>query len=221
MPLMLAGRSIEQVEVVDDEPAAREAYGWTIGDAGLTARPVEGPLRDLEALASQVGERSDAALCDQLLKKRNYATFNGAELAARLYQRGVPAVLCTAWEKQMLDEIRPLRRWIPALLRPDELNDVTLPRALEECVAELDRDMSPARRPWRAQVHVVDLEAERGRMYVQVPAWGATLIRLGTRDVPKSIGRELREDYRCYAAVNLGAESADDLYFADWEPSGE
>jgi hypothetical protein len=221
MPLTLAGRSIDQVEIVDDEPGAREAYGWTIGDAGLRPHEVQGPLRDLDAVAREVRDRGDAALCDQLLKKRNYSTFNGAELVARLYELQVPTVLCTAWEDQMLDDIRPLRRWIPVLMRPDELDDESLPNALERCIEELDHGLPAHRRPWRAQIHVIDLEADRGRVYVQVPAWGEALIRVGTHDVPEEVQRELKPDYRCHARVNLGAESLHELYFYEWEPSGE
>lgn len=221
MPLTLLGRTVGAVDIVDDQPGAREVYGYTIEDLALDGHSVEGPLPSVDEFAQEVSGRADAALCDQLLKVRNYANFNGAELVAKLYERGVPAVLCTAWEQQMLDDIRPLRRWIPALMKPEDLNEDTLPRALEECVFELDRDFRPHRRPWRAQVHVVDLEAERGRMYVEVPAWSGTLIRLGTKDVPEAVQAELHHDYRCHAHVNLGAESLEDLYFVDWEASGD
>lgn len=220
MALVLAGRSIDTVEIVDDEPAVREAYLYTVGDAGLSPHEVPGPLRGAGEVAQTLAGTSDAALCDQLLKRRNYANFNGAELAACLYRLSVPALLCTAWEDQMLDEIRPWRRWIPVLMKPEDLNEDTLPHALESCVEELDHGIPSHRRPWRTQVHVVDLEGERGRMYVHVPAWGDDLIRLGIRDVPEAIQNELDGDYRCYARVNLGAESPSDLFFDEWEPSG-
>jgi len=56
------------------------------------------------------------------LKVKTYATFNGAELVASLYDRKLPAILCTRFEFADLDEIRPYRQRIPALLRPDELD---------------------------------------------------------------------------------------------------
>jgi hypothetical protein len=219
MALLVAGRRIEDVEIYDDEPEARTVYSYTVSDSGLQPHAIAGPLMDPHVVASAAQQHADAVLCDQLLKRRNYSAFNGAELAAQLYKLRVPAVLCTAWENQMLDDIRPLRRWIPVLMRPDELTDETLVRAFETCITELDTDFTPSRRPWRTQVHVVDLEEDHGRMYVQVPAWSGELIRLGTKDVPVEVQAHLQQDYRCHARVNLGAESLDELYFVDWEAS--
>jgi hypothetical protein len=158
-----------------------------------------------------------AAICDQLLRKRQYAHFDGAELVKQLYLRGVPAVLCTDYA-ELVDQIRPFRRWVPQLVKPDDLDPDRLIEALTECIWEIDIGFRPLRRPWRAQVVVDDATADC--LYLEVPAWDSRVIPYETRGLDESVRQALVAGTRCHARVNLGAESLSDIFFDEWEIPG-
>jgi hypothetical protein len=218
----IADRDIELVGIVDDNPEARQSYEWTVEDADL--RPVEetGPLGNLDDYLAAAVPRLDAILCDHHLRVRNYARFNGAELAAALYDRSVPAVLCTRWEDAHLDLIRRYRDKVPALVRWDELNPDTFVKALDLTIRELRGEFSQQRRPWRTQVHIVDVDmgVDDEFFYVDLPAWTSDdVIRLRKADLQTELRDQLKLDARWHARVNIGAEELSELYFREWEPA--
>src|ERR1035438_3862082 len=88
-------RTISTVAVVDDDPGARESYEYVLQDAHVTPVGEAGPLGQLADFVGEAKRRMDAVLCDHHLRIRNYSTFDGAQLAAALYDVSVPAVLCT------------------------------------------------------------------------------------------------------------------------------
>lgn len=211
-------RQIDRVAVIDDSPEARAGYTYTVEDASLIAVDQPGPLPPLEDYRRQVSSAADAALCDYHITVQEYASFDGAELVASATRSGFPMVLCTRWEKAHLERLRHLRRWIPALLRPDELEPDSLVDALNRTVEEIVVGPRPARRPWRALVRVEEVDHAGGRFYVELPGWHSEdVVALMTSGVPAEIRDRLTPGSRHHAQVNLGAESLDDLYFSDWE----
>lgn len=224
MPRLL-DRDIERVLVIDDEPMAREGNEWLLEDGDFQPVPIDGPLNpDPSAFAKEAahnGTNVQAALCDQRLGIRSgYAAYLGSELVSKWYAYRFPAVLCTKYEDAAMNDIRPLRRWIPALLTPDELHedpDVFV-RACQECIYEFDVGFRPHREPWRAQVYVAEVDEERRHFWVELPAWEQKVrVRLRIRDLPRDLCESLRSDSRLFAKVNLGAERIEDLYFWEWE----
>jgi hypothetical protein len=216
----VADRDINAVGIVDDDPEARGSYEWTLEDAAL--QPVEeaGPLGELHDYAAGAAARLDAVLCDQHLRVHNYAKFDGAQLAAALYERDVPAVLCTRWGPAHLDLIRPYRDRVPALVRWDDLHPDRFIQALELTIRELRGDFTQQRRPWRTQVHIADVgvDDQQEFFYVDLPAWTSDeVIRLRKADLPAGLREQLRPDARWHAQANIGAEDASELYFRDWE----
>ncbi|SRR6266540_1787780 len=213
-------REISRVVIVDDLIAARQSYELTVEDADLLPVPEEGPLPSLDAYVQQMRTRADAVLSDFKLTVKNYARFDGAELVARAYDAGVPGVLCTRYEKAQLDEIRVYRDRIPVLVQPHDLDTETLVRSIESAVHELDKGRPSSRKPWRTQVHVVEVDTADGFFYVDLPGWDSSeIIRLRLKDLAESIRLHIKEDFRCHAQVNIGADSSDDLFFVDWEES--
>jgi hypothetical protein len=126
-------------------------------------------------------------------------------------------VLCTDYA-ELLDQIRPFRRWVPQLVKPDDLTSDRLVHALTECIWELDVGFKPDRRPWRAQVLVDDVA--EGRLYLEVPAWDSRVIPFEARWLDPKTRAAITAGVRCHARVNLGAESLDDIYLDEWEIDG-
>lgn len=170
----LVSRDVDEILVIDDNPEARAGFKEMVEDAHFRPNDQTGRLPPLTQYVETIGHRnSHAAICDQLLRKRQYAHFDGAELVKQLYLRHVPAVLCTDYA-ELVDQIRPFRRWVPQLVKPDDLDPDRLVEALTECIWELDVDFRPPRRPWRAQVLVDD--ATDAVVYLEVPAWDSKVI---------------------------------------------
>lgn len=214
---MTPAATVESVAIVDDQPAARDVLKFVVVDANFEPKPIEGPLPALEKFADQLVATADSAVCDQLLMTREYAKFNGAELVSVLYDRKFPAVLCTDYEDTMADDIRRYRSKVPVLLRPAELTEDSLAQSLEVCIRELDCGYSAKRKPWRAQIRILDAELDRNRVYVEVPAWSDQMIRLDSTDIPVDITARFTPEFRCFAEVNLGAEKPEELFFRSWE----
>jgi hypothetical protein len=181
----------------------------------------EGPLGQLDDFVRRAQGRLDAVLCDHHLRIRNYSTFDGAQLAAALYEVNVPAVLCTRWEDAQLDLIRPYRDRVPALVQSDDFNPDVFRGALTLTIRELRGEYSQQRRLWRTQVHIVDVGADDQKefFYVDLPAWTSDkVIRLRKADLGPELASKLQIDARWHAQVNIGAEDSWELYFLNWEP---
>jgi hypothetical protein len=125
-------------------------------------------------------------------------------------------VLCTNYD-ELIDDIRPFRRWIPSLQRPTEMDSEDFVQGLEDCLYEINHGFRPRRRPWRTLIKVLEVQANEQRFLLEVPAWSSTVVPLKFRNVPQEILDRLEEDFRCRAFVNLEAEGLDEIYFCDWQ----
>jgi hypothetical protein len=220
--LTIEERTIATVGVVDDDPGARESYELLLQDADVYPAGESGPLGTLTDFVVKAKQRMDAVLTDHHLRIRNYSTFDGAQLAAALYDVDVPAVLCTRWEDAQLDLIRPYRDRVPVLLQLEDLNPDSFVEALRLTVRELQGEFTQQRRPWRTQVHIADVGSgeQNEFFYVDLPSWTSDkVIRLRKNDLPQDLVDRLEIDARWHARVNVGAEDSWELYFKGWEPS--
>ena len=212
---------IQRIAIVDDQSESRKSYGYTVENADFEPISVDGPLGTLADYTDHrnIRDMADAAVCDYQLSTRAYASFSGAELVSYWYQNGFPALLCTRWEKAQIDRIRPHRRWIPVLIKPDELTVDSLVSGLEECLRELGGTFRPSRRPWRTQIHFLYREDEqRDTFFAEIPGWELRdIIRIRLSDLPRNVAPRVTDDFRCHARVNLGAETAEELFLYDWE----
>jgi hypothetical protein len=219
--LSIEDKAISTVGVVDDDPGARQGFGWTLQDANVNTVEEKGPLGQLNEFVINATGRLDAVLCDHHLKIHNYSTFDGAQLAAALYEAHFPAVLCTRWEDAHLDLIRPYRDRVPALIQWEDLTPESFIDALALTIRELKGQFSPQRRTWRTQVHIADVGVEEQSefFYVDLPGWTSDkVIRLRKADLGEELASQLQVDARWHAQVNIGAEDSWELYFRDWEP---
>ena len=219
MIISIDGFPIERVAIVDDDASGRNTYKLAIEE--MESLPVleAGPLAALDKYAPELQTRVNAAFCDYHLKKHgNYATFNGDELASRLYQLNIPVVLCTRYTDWEASLLRRCRRHIPCVISYEQADPDTIRHAFEMCIKEFKDDFAVPRRAWRTLVRFEEFDDEADYCYVVVPGWDAQKrIRLQNSDCPIEIIKNAKKGQaRCHAYVNLGAESDEDLYFTDW-----
>lgn len=206
---------ISSVAVVDDDAESRKSIGWTLSDSNLRMEELNGPLVDLYDTKIQVNDKADALICDHYLNVSNYAQFKGAELVAECITSGSLAVLCTRFMRSDIDDIRSSLRYIPVVRRADELNEPDeLYEAFALCAEELDGNVPPDRKIWRAQIVVERIEEPY--FDVSVPSWQLEeTIRLRLKDTPNDIEPKIRIGFRMHVWANLGAETSD-RFFIVW-----
>jgi hypothetical protein len=221
MPLVIDNTVIERVEIVDDDPDARDAYRYNIIDMKLVPVLADKPkYNNLNEFISIIRTDSQAAICDYHLSTRNYASFNGGEAVAELYRRRFPAILCTRFYKSDLDNLRSLLPYIPVLLTPNDLEPETIEQGFRKCIEEFNGQFRSSRQPWRTLVRIEEYDKTREVLHVVIPAWDANqTIGLQIQDVSNEIQQRILEGHEHFhAQVNLGAETYEDLYFTAWEP---
>ena len=214
--LTIGSRQIKRVQIVDDEPDAREAFGYLVEDMGLEAILVaEIPGNSIQTFLDTI-QSTDAILCDFQLRKRNYAPFNGDQVIKQCFHLGIPGVLCTSYpEKQVR---RDYLRYIPGFLSREMPEPATLERAWALCLQEMSGNLLPSRRHWRSLVRVDTLDRDRKCLYAVIPAWSVhTKVRIDLDNLPENIARLAKPGRRFHALVNTGASRPNDLYFDEWE----
>jgi len=218
MPITIQDRTISRVLVVDDNPAAREGFGYPIEELALVPVSEDGPLTDIGTFIAQLPGKADAILCDYHLMKHDYASFNGDELTAACYKEGIPALLCTQFTDVDVTLNRNCLRYIPSLLRTSSPDPATIASSLDRCLQEIKGSFHPARKPWRTLVRVGDVGGDDRYCYVVVPAWNPRKqVRLYLDNLPADIRPLLCPGKRLHAQVNIGAPAYEELYFVEWE----
>ncbi|MBI4996581.1 MAG: hypothetical protein HZC22_06715 [Rhodocyclales bacterium] len=226
MPLSLASRTLTNVRLIDDDPALRAMYRYSVDDLELNPVEENGPIGSGDTYLSMLNLTTDAVICDLNLKTRDYSSQNGDELVSTLYSHQVPVVLCTRYADELPDAIRHRRRKIPIVLSPKALSGDTVRDAFLTCLNEFEGNFSTQRKPWRTVVRVESGEAVGTgycRLGVVVPAWdpnsGLTFVvpiddNAALMEICKRV--QVGEEMRVFAQVNLGAESAGDIYIDEW-----
>ena len=219
MAIDIGGIRIGSVAIIDDDESARDGYCEPVEELDVTAIREAGPLPNLTVYAADLKKRADGALCDYRLQQRaRYAAFNGDQLVAGLYQQRLPAVLCTSFTDADVTILRTLRRYIPVLLAPSEVNPDSIFQGFERCIEEFNGSFRPNREPYRTLLRVDEIVEDGKYIYVVIPGWSPRKkLRLYFDDLPKSVASALAVDDRYYVHVNVGAEAHEEIYIADWE----
>jgi hypothetical protein len=219
LALTIDDRTLNRIAIVDDDKAVRDNYEMSIAELQVEAINEVGPLPALDEFVVTATRRADAAVCDFKLRVKNYAPFDGAELVARWFDRGFPALLCTKWDRASIDELRRFRSKIPVLVKPTDLDPDRIVAGLAICIQELAGKQLSSRKVYRTLVRVEEVTDDRLQYaYVVVPAWNPSqVVPLLMTDIPTNVQRRVKADARLYAEVNLGAESYEDLFFRSWE----
>jgi CheY-like chemotaxis protein len=219
MPTSLPQTTIRRIAVVDDNEDARETMRDELTLEGLEAFALDGPFKTAQVLIDHVRSVADAAVCDHRLIS-NYAPITGAEVASRMYEQRVPAVVVTQWSNADIDEFRLHRRQIPLLLKATEVTADLILDGLNRCLREFSGDFLPTRKPYRCLVRVEDVDRSQNPaiVYAFVPGWSSReVIRFPISLVPSTLHSDVKAGERFFATVNKGAEDTADLYLVDFE----
>ena len=223
---MASASSIHTILVIDDNASVRETLSFPIEAAERTPILRTEPLGSLEAFLG-APRTADAAISDYHLSPGNFASFDGAQLVSSWYKQRFPAILCTQFDKANVARFRVLRRWIPVLIPPSELDQDSLMQGLELAQREFQDHFIPKRRPWRALVRFVEFSELENYANARLPGWSEEVVALRASDLPDVVKQgikqasERQDEFRCYATANLGAETNEELYLSDWEVSAE
>lgn len=207
---------IDRVCIIDDNEEFRSALEDTVQESDFIPIPQNEKIDSLERFLMDVVQPHDAVVTDHQLKKRNYFPVNGAQVAYACYDRRIPSVLVTRYEPH-IGEIRKYRKNIPVILNPEEFEPETLLKSLEICINEFEGKIKLERRVWRSLIRIDSFDKDH--IYVIIPSWDPNeVISLNTEDLPVEIKNVIEPDKRLHAKVNIGCESANDLFFTEWEP---
>ena len=215
--------SQKKIIIIDDEKDSAETAAWDLEEAGYSPiLIVDGSFENVDELVSKIPQDASAVVCDQRLRKSGFATFEGSDLIAALYDLKIPAILNTQYFDIDDVPIRKRRHKIPVLLSKqyDVLNEETLGAGIQKCIAEFKGNFSRDRKPYRTMVRVLDIDTNYRDYVVDVVISG------WRPDIPVPLPLALIREWIDFdphigdlliAKVNVGAEKAEDLYFTDFE----
>lgn len=218
MPMILEGRLIQKIAVIDDDPTVRSSYVEALQDLDVEALEVDGLSGNASAAWDAVLKGCDAVLTDLVLKRSGYSPFNGGVIAVEGGRRNIPTILCTSYTDVNQELLRFERRHVAAILPQAQFELDPFKEGLRRSICELDGNFLPERRPWRTQVEIVDIDPDRSYVWVIVMGRSPNeKIKVYTSELPNVLQNRIDIGVITHARVNTGAESAKDLYFDEWE----
>ena len=209
------------VAIIDDNAQSAEAVRYAVEDAGFTPWIFEGKAGSVNFAVRKIMQHAGAAICDHRLSPLGLAAFNGAELAAKLISKKIPAVLISQFVNQDYDT--SIRRWravVPSLLSRDECRPETIKDALELCRREISGEVVADRRRHRTLLRVADIQKEGEDTVIDaiLPAWNRQrAVRFPVALMPKRLRGRIKKGAYLIAYVNLAASRPEDLYLEGFE----
>lgn len=208
-----------KIAIVDDNADDAETAKLELSQAGFKSVVISGDhhFYQAEQLAQKIVEsQAHAAVCDHRLRLGGLADFDGAELAATLFEWKIPSVLVTQYYMDSDVSIRRWKRKVPVLMRRVDINPVKIKEGIRRCKAEIDGYTPKDRKPYEALVHVDEVKNESGEkvLDVMVTNWDPNqAVRLPMSLAPSNLHEHIFSGVWLLASVNIGAERSEDLYF--------
>jgi hypothetical protein len=223
--LVIEQHRIDKVALIDDDPEVRASYRLHIEDMNLCAEEIDSPLGDIAAFMSRMESSHTGIICDYHLKSTKYSSVDGDIIAARLYQQGFPVILCSRFDG-VTASVRGLRRYLPSIMRAEDLSPMSVTEAFETCVREFSGKFQSWRKPYKTIIRIesaIPVAGSEIKFGIIIPAWDP---RIGIEISVKALDNPLFSSLlskisagkieRVSAQVNLGAETADDLFISEW-----
>lgn len=218
---------IKTIAIVDSSSSGPEETlpYWDAEIAGFSTVHVPEELQTIPEMVAFIQEHAQAAICSHRLGSYHEPQFSGAELAASLYDAGIPTLLVTRYLE--IDQHSSIRRWrdkLPVVLHLREFDFSTLRHYLDLCVSELQGHIPESRIPYRVMVGVEHIEGMAGDQYVDVSIdyWDRyQRIRMPIEVFPADLRDQIEPGTWLFAMVNVGAEFAHELYFRDFSLAPE
>ncbi|GHO88946.1 hypothetical protein [Dictyobacter formicarum] len=213
---------IKTIAIVDSSSSGPEVTlpYWDAEIAGFSTVHVPQELQTIPEIVAFIQEHAQAAICSHRLGSYQAPLFYGAELAASLYDAGIPTLLVTQYLE--IDQHSSIRRWrdkLPVVLHLREFDFSTLRHYLDLCVSELQGHIPDSRIPYRVMVGVEHVEGVAGDQYVDVSIdyWDRyQRIRMPIEVFPAELRDQIEPGTWLFAMVNVGAQFAHELYFRDF-----
>jgi CheY-like chemotaxis protein len=214
----------ERIGVVDDSVDNAEVLSLELETAHFKPE-VFGeehslPYREVDHLVDEIVEGGvDLVICDHRLETYEFAKFSGAELAARLYEMGIPALLLSQYLDGVgSDELRSFRDRLPVVLRRSNVSFSDRESALEvfeKCFREIEGEPSRDRRGYRTIIQI--LEIGPNIVDVVVPQWDdQKKITIPKEDIISDV-EDIKDGMMLFADVNLLANDESELFFRNFE----
>ncbi|GAC1356608.1 MAG: hypothetical protein NVS2B12_09970 [Ktedonobacteraceae bacterium] len=213
---------VKTVAVVDsrsDGPEIQLPY-WYAEMEGFKTVHVPRSLPSIAETVSFIKDHAQAAICSNRLDRVASGHFSGAELAAALYDAGIPTLLVTQYLE--IDQHTSIRRWrskLPVVLPLRDFEPAVVKERLEFCIAELQGRIAESRAPYQVMVHIADVEELGGTRYLDVLVGYRDRyrhIRLPASIVPEHLHPHLVPNTWLFAHVNIRAREDSELYFREF-----
>jgi hypothetical protein len=224
----LLAYKIDTIAIVDndgDDGPEMMLPSWEAGIAGFKTIHVPQSLQSIPAIVDFIQKHAQAAICAHRLGTYKHPLFYGAELAAALYDAGIPTVLVTQYLD--IDQHTSIRRWrekIPVVLHFCEFESSTLGQHLDFCVKELQGNVPQSRLPYRVMLGVEHVEGMEGNQYIDVSVgcWDRhQRVRMPMALIPPPLRAQIEPGSWLFAMVNVEADYAYELYFRDFAVAPE
>jgi len=224
---MMLGISDEKIRIaiIDDNYDARRLASIEVRDAGYDYFFPDSVPQEVSDMAYLIKQNASGALCDHRLAFGSYASFQGAELVAFLYDIGFPALLVTQYSEIDADvSIRKWRKKIPTLISREEMSAESIKIGFEKCLSELRGTKNTERIAHRTLLRVTGREYESGEEVVDVviPGWNPQkAVRFPLSLINSDIRDKVQLECRLFAHINIGANDSEDLFFENFEIAPE
>lgn len=227
--LSLPGNFPSHITIIDDDPNAANVTADNIQDIGDFEFQIiaQGAFKKVDDLAAQMIMGQTCVVCDHRLSPYGLASFSGAEFVSYCNNNDTPAILLTQFSEQDDDvSIRRYRRHVPVLLPRHYLSPEAIDNGLKTCWQEIKGEVAEIRRPHRTLVEIAYLKTEDSEDVVDafIPGWKTDVavrfpLSLIDDKWQSTVKSTLNKKERAYlfAEVNIGADTAADLFFEKFE----
>ncbi|GEK00361.1 hypothetical protein [Streptomyces sp. 1-11] len=220
---MALGDKTSPVAVLDDREDDLERACDQVEDLDLSVFSVllRGPRKMDELLDYLLAKGCGALISDHRLHPRGGVDFDGARLVARANERGLPAILYSAYVED--DEATSIRTWrygIPRIVKKGPGSTGEIAQALRVAEEEATGHRSLERRGFLTPITVVDVHDHIGRptLDVTVTAWRPDVpvtIPIALLPPQSRVGSTSLIGKIYLGEVNFYAEHESDLFFKD------
>lgn len=214
--MVIADKQINRLCIVDDNEASRSSFLESLYDSEFDSFSLDQQIVDVQSFINNSLRHTDAVISDHQLKKANYFPINGAEFVSMCYRKHIPSILVTRYDKTQMAEIRKFRRNIPVLINPADFEVDSIHDSLEICIREFKGEIRSDRKLRRTLVRIDSVD--ESHIYIIIPGWDSCeIISIDKNELPKYVKDVADVDKRLHVKANVGCESPNDLFFADWE----
>ena len=212
---------LNTIAIIDDDTENAKALAINVETCGSEPFVYTGEFEDINSLLEEVIQKANGVLCDNRLGYRTRAKFLGVDAVASWFDRKFPAILVSEFtDRDSNISIRRLRRKIPFVIPQDRINKQSIIEGFIVCQQEINHQPPSFRKPRRTIVHIADF----GDDYVDsfIPQWNPHRAVTFPRSLlGKYDNNEIKIGMLFIADVNIGARSADELFFDNFELAPE